>query len=140
MQRKESEMLQVYLRDKFKSDVIRVVERPKKDDSMEVYVGDEFMGVIFRDDDEGEISYSFNMAIFTFNFFKNRNDSLVDDKQRSKLEKIVFEKLFKTFHLLNVFLVILPLTRTIGMFFFLRLKIMFGHISESIKKALEGFQ
>jgi|TARA_B100000530_G_C15768748_1_gene412627 hypothetical protein len=63
MQRKESEMLQVYLRDKFKSNVIRVVERPKKDDSMEVYVGDEFMGVIFRDDDEGEISYSFNMAI-----------------------------------------------------------------------------
>ena len=63
MQRKESEMLQVYLRDKFKSDVIRVVERPKKDDSMEVHVGDEFMGVIFRDDDEGEISYSFNMAI-----------------------------------------------------------------------------
>tara|TARA_Y100000992_G_scaffold161267_1_gene107993 strand:+ start:71 stop:277 length:207 start_codon:yes stop_codon:yes gene_type:complete len=63
MQRKETEMLQVYLRDKFKSDVIRVVERPKKDDSMEVYVGDEFMGVIFRDDDEGEISYSFNMAI-----------------------------------------------------------------------------
>ena len=63
MQRKESEMLQVYLRDKFKSNVIRVVERPKKNDSMEVYVGDEFMGVIFRDDDEGEISYSFNMAI-----------------------------------------------------------------------------
>ena len=63
MQRKETEMLQVYLRDKFKSDVIRVVERPKKDDSMEVYVGDEFMGVIFRDDAEGEISYSFNMAI-----------------------------------------------------------------------------
>ena len=63
MQRKETEMLQVYLRDKFKSDVIRVVERPKKDDSMEVYVGDEFMGVIFRDDDEGEISYSFNKAI-----------------------------------------------------------------------------
>ncbi len=63
MQRKETEMLQVYLRDKFKSNVIRVVERPKKDDSMEVYVGDEFMGVIFRDDDEGEISYSFNMAI-----------------------------------------------------------------------------
>ena len=63
MQRKETEMLQVYLRDKFKSDVIRVVERPKKNDSMEVYVGDEFMGVIFRDEDEGEISYSFNMAI-----------------------------------------------------------------------------
>ena len=63
MQKKEIEQLQVYLRDKFKSNVIRIVERPKKDDSMEVYVGDEFMGVIFRDDDEGEVSYSFNMAI-----------------------------------------------------------------------------
>ena len=56
MQRKESEMLRDYLRDKFKSEVIRGGERPKKDDSMEVYVGDEFMGVIFRDEDEGEIS------------------------------------------------------------------------------------
>tara|TARA_B100000927_G_C16471316_1_gene471683 strand:- start:2626 stop:2832 length:207 start_codon:yes stop_codon:yes gene_type:complete len=63
MQKKEIEKLQGYLRDKFQSNVIRIVERPKKDDSMEVYVGDEFMGVIFRDDDEGEVSYSFNMAI-----------------------------------------------------------------------------
>ena len=63
MQKKEIEQLQSYLRDKFQSNVIRIVERPKKDDSMEVYVGDEFMGVIFRDDDEGEVSYSFNMAI-----------------------------------------------------------------------------
>tara|TARA_Y100000768_G_scaffold388007_1_gene381449 strand:- start:851 stop:1057 length:207 start_codon:yes stop_codon:yes gene_type:complete len=63
MQKKEIEQLQGYLRDKFQSNVIRIVERPKKDDSMEVYVGDEFMGVIFRDDDEGEVSYSFNMAI-----------------------------------------------------------------------------
>ena len=86
MQRKETEMLQVYLRDKFKSDVIRVVERPKKDDSMEVYVGDEFMGVIFRDDDEGEISYSFNISkcnknnisdcIFYFKHFKARKGNL----------------------------------------------------------------
>ena len=52
MQKKESEQLQDYLRDKFKSDVIRIIERPKKDDSMEVYVGDEFMGVIFKDVDE----------------------------------------------------------------------------------------
>ena len=63
MQKKESEQIQYYLRDKFKYDVIRVIERHKKDDSMEVYVGDEFMGVIFKDVDEGEVSYSFNMAI-----------------------------------------------------------------------------
>ncbi len=26
-------------------------------------IGDEFIGVIFKDEDEGEVSYAFNMAI-----------------------------------------------------------------------------
>jgi hypothetical protein len=29
----------------------------------EVYLGDEFLGVIFRDDEDGELSYNFSMAI-----------------------------------------------------------------------------
>lgn len=37
--------------------------RPKKDDSCEVYIGDEFLGVIYRDEDEDELSYNFSMAI-----------------------------------------------------------------------------
>ena len=60
---KESQRIQEYLKNKFQSNVIRVVERPKKDDSMEVFVEEEFIGVIFRDDEDGDISYSFNMAI-----------------------------------------------------------------------------
>lgn len=40
-----------------------VKARPRKNDSAEVYVGDEFLGVIFRDDEEGELSYNFSMAI-----------------------------------------------------------------------------
>lgn len=31
--------------------------------SAEVYLGDEFLGVIFRDDEDGELSYNFSMAI-----------------------------------------------------------------------------
>ncbi len=42
---------------------IRVVPRPKKDDSAEVYVGDEFVGVLFVDDEDDERSYNFQMAI-----------------------------------------------------------------------------
>ena len=42
---------------------IAVKARPRKNDSAEVYVGDEFIGVIFKDDEEGEVSYAFNMAI-----------------------------------------------------------------------------
>ena len=32
----------------------------------EVYIGDEFIGVLFRDDEEGETSYQFQMAILDF--------------------------------------------------------------------------
>jgi len=40
-----------------------VKARPRKDESAEVYLGDEFLGVIFRDEEDGELSYSFSMAI-----------------------------------------------------------------------------
>lgn len=55
--------LQIYLRDKFNRPDLSVRGRPKKDDSAEVYFGDEFVGVIFRDDEDGDVSYDFNMAI-----------------------------------------------------------------------------
>ena len=42
---------------------LTVKPRPRKDDSCEVYLGDEFLGVIYRDEDEGELSYNFSMAI-----------------------------------------------------------------------------
>ena len=38
-------------------------KRPQKDDSAEVYIGEEFIGVIFRDEEDGELSYNFSMAI-----------------------------------------------------------------------------
>ncbi|MCX8997612.1 DUF3126 family protein [Rhizobiaceae bacterium BDR2-2] len=42
---------------------VSVKARPRKDDSAEVYVGDEFIGVIFRDDEDGDLSYNLSMAI-----------------------------------------------------------------------------
>ena len=55
--------LQQYLASKFQVESVVVRGRPNKDDSAEVYFGDEFIGVIFRDDEDGEVSYDFNMAI-----------------------------------------------------------------------------
>ena len=52
-----------YLRMKFELPSIQVRTRPQKDDSAEVYIGDEFIGVLFRDDEDGELSYNFQMAI-----------------------------------------------------------------------------
>jgi hypothetical protein len=42
---------------------IVVKARPRKNDSAEVYLGEEFLGVIYRDDEDGDLSYNFSMAI-----------------------------------------------------------------------------
>jgi hypothetical protein len=59
----EVKKLDAYLKRLFANARIRVVPRPKKDDSAEVYVGDEFIGVLFVDDEDDERSYNFQMAI-----------------------------------------------------------------------------
>jgi hypothetical protein len=52
-----------YLRRTFANQAIRVVPRPRKDDSAEVYIGEEFVGVLFEDDEDGDRSFNFTMAI-----------------------------------------------------------------------------
>jgi hypothetical protein len=55
-----------YLRKTFQNTRIMVKKRPQKADSAEVYLGEEFIGVIFRDEEEGELSYNFQMAILDY--------------------------------------------------------------------------
>lgn len=59
---KNLKTLEAYLRRKFDSDRIRVVARPRKKDSAEVYVGEEYIGVLFFDEKETRSCY-FEMAI-----------------------------------------------------------------------------
>jgi hypothetical protein len=61
--RQEIEKLEKYFRKRFNLPTIEVRQRPQKDDSAEVYFGDEFIGVVFRDDEDGDLSYNFTMAI-----------------------------------------------------------------------------
>ena len=63
MEPSEIARLQQYLQGKFSVNNLSVRGRANKDDSAEVYLGDEFIGVIFRDDEDGDVSYDFNMAI-----------------------------------------------------------------------------
>ena len=63
MTRSEIWRLEKYLRNLFRLDTITIVERPKQPDSVEVQVNGEFVGVLFKDEEDGEISYAFNMAI-----------------------------------------------------------------------------
>jgi Protein of unknown function (DUF3126) len=59
----EIRKLEAYMKRLFGNAKLRVVPRPKKDDSAEVYVGDEFIGVLFVDDEDDERCYNFQMAI-----------------------------------------------------------------------------
>ncbi len=55
--------IQQFFRTKFGLGNLSVRGRPNKKDSAEVYFGDEFLGVIFRDEEDGDLCYQFNMAI-----------------------------------------------------------------------------
>ena len=55
--------LNAYLRRKFANDQIRVVTRPKKTDSLEAYIGEEFLGVLFVETEKGRKSYIFELPI-----------------------------------------------------------------------------
>lgn len=59
---KNLKAFEAYLRRKFDSERIRVVARPRKTDSAEVYIGEEYIGVLFFDEKETRSSY-FEMAI-----------------------------------------------------------------------------
>ena len=54
--------IEAHLKKTFNSTGIIVKPRPKVTDSAEVYVGDEFIGVVFDDEDE-DGSFMFEMAI-----------------------------------------------------------------------------
>lgn len=66
MNAQEIVKLERYLRVKFRLPVIELRQRPQKEDSAEVYIGEEFIGLIFRDDEDDDLSYSFQMAILEF--------------------------------------------------------------------------
>jgi len=63
MTKEELVNLQKYLQAKFGNPQLLVKARPKKTDSAEVYLGEEFIGVLYLDEDEGERSFNFQMAI-----------------------------------------------------------------------------
>lgn len=59
----EIEKLTAYLKKRINPDV-SVRRRGRKEDSIEVYVGNEFLGLLFKDDeDPKDISYNLDIAI-----------------------------------------------------------------------------
>ena len=57
------ERLERYLRKMFHTEALRVVMHPKKTDMAEVFIGEEFIAPLYREDEDGEVSYQLQMAI-----------------------------------------------------------------------------
>ncbi len=63
MKQPEIIKLQKYLQKTFNNKNIDVRPRPKLNDSVEVYLGEESIGLIHADDEDGDKSYMFSMSI-----------------------------------------------------------------------------
>ena len=64
MGKDEVEKLEAYLKEKL-NPAIRLEGRKETNDSVEVYLGTEFLAVVYKDTDEGEVSYALNMSILS---------------------------------------------------------------------------
>jgi hypothetical protein len=64
MGRAEIAAVQAHLRRLFGSERIVLVPPPRRGGSVEVRVGDEFVGTVHRDEEEGEVSYAVQIAFF----------------------------------------------------------------------------
>ena len=71
MNHNEIMKVETYMRKLFGCDKITLEKTAKKDGSVDVHIEDEFIGIIYRDDEEGEVSYAFNMAILEMDLPKD---------------------------------------------------------------------
>ena len=55
--------LQKYLRKRFNNQALKLVMPPRKTDMAEVFIGDEQIATLTRDDEDGEVCYYLQMAI-----------------------------------------------------------------------------
>ncbi len=62
MNDKDIKKIEVHLKRSFANTQIGLRPRPKQKDSAEVYIGEEFVGVVYQDEDE-DGSFMFEMAI-----------------------------------------------------------------------------
>ena len=60
---REVSKIQAYLQETLGNSDIALKLRNNITDSAEVLLKGEFIGLVYKDEDEGEISYNFNMAI-----------------------------------------------------------------------------
>ena len=57
--------IETFFKLKFNNKKIKIEGRANKNDSAEVFIDDEFIGVVFEDNEDGETCFQFNMTILS---------------------------------------------------------------------------
>ena len=65
MDRVTLKKIENFFKEKFNNKRIKIEGRTNKDDSADVLIDDEFIGVIFEDNEDGDTCYQFNMTILS---------------------------------------------------------------------------
>ena len=65
MDRNTLKKIENFFKQKFNNKKIKIEGRANKDDSAEVFIEDEFIGVIFEDSEDGDTCFQFNMTILS---------------------------------------------------------------------------
>ncbi len=65
MQLEEIRRLQDFLKSKFNGADIKLKPRKETDDSVEIVIDSETLGIVFKDDEDGDVCYHFQMTILT---------------------------------------------------------------------------
>ena len=71
MERKTLIKIQNFLQRKFRNKSLKIEGRVNKEDSADVLINNEFIGVIFEDTEDNETCYHFNMTILDFDLDQN---------------------------------------------------------------------
>lgn len=59
----ELKKLETYLKKLFNSEAIELRRAPKVQDMVELHKGEEFLGTVYRDAEDGDVSYQVNLAV-----------------------------------------------------------------------------
>lgn len=63
MTAEEIKKLETYLRKVFNSEAIELRRAPKIEEMVELHKAEEFLGTIYKDTEDGDVSYQVNLAI-----------------------------------------------------------------------------
>ena len=57
--------IEYFFKQKFNNKRIKIEGRANKNDSADVLIDDEFIGVVFEDNEDGDMCFQFNMTILS---------------------------------------------------------------------------